>query len=248
MWLFAETDLEAASVAKHGAAGYAKKVAARQKREANKRKRDESAAVAKENVANVRQEELAADPALAKREAAKKQRQDAKAAVVKKRNLRIVGKPWNLVIVTPTSVAGTKATLELKQLPPDGWPGDSTISCDDFQSQAYSYGNIHGFAGGSCEADMDMKFETKWKVMGKRHTGKITVRVTPSDHGVGGAGGMEGGAQEAAEKGEKGEKGEKSAAASAEKTSGEESLMITGKFDSGVNDGVRRWTFKGYRQ
>jgi hypothetical protein len=244
MWLFAETDLEAASVAKHGAAGYAKKVAARQKREANKRKRDESAAVAKENVANVHQEELAADPALAKREAAKKQRQDAKAAVVKSRNLRIVGKPWNLVIVTPASVAGTKATLELKQLPPDGWPGDSTISCDDFQSQAYSYGNIHGFAGGSCEADTDMKFETKWKVMGKRHTGKITVRVQPNDHGDG-AGGVKGGAQEAGEKGEKGEKG---AASSAEKTSGEESLMITGKFDSGVNDGVRRWTFKGYRQ
>jgi hypothetical protein len=54
MWLFAETDLEAASVAKHGAAGYAKKVAARQKREANKRKRDESAAVAKEKTPRVR--------------------------------------------------------------------------------------------------------------------------------------------------------------------------------------------------
>ena len=65
-----------------------------------------------------------------------------------------------------------------------------------------------------------MVFETKLKVLGKRHTGTLRVKVQPSD-------------KENKVKDWQQEEGE--------------SLMVIGKFDCGVNDGVRRWSFKGYR-
>lgn len=223
MNLFDESDLEAAAIAKHGEAGLAKKRAAREKREGNKRKRAEAAEEAEEA-------ELAADPKLA----AKKQARDAEAAEVKERNMRIVGKPsWDLTITSPESVVGTKAALLIGRLPPTGWPGESNIDCDDLDSPAYSYGNIHDFKGKSSEEDVEMVFETKWKVCGSRRTGKLSVQVMPSD------------------------KRDEPTASDiisnpAEKENknkeDEEPLMIIGKFDSGFNDGVRCWSFKGYRK
>mmetsp|Transcript_15229 Transcript_15229/g.33134 ORF Transcript_15229/g.33134 Transcript_15229/m.33134 type:complete len:251 (+) Transcript_15229:288-1040(+) len=213
MYIFNEDDLEAAALAKHGEMGLAKKRAARQKREENKRKR---AVAAAETEAAM----LAANPALE----AKKQRLEIKAAKVRERNLRIVGKPWELTITAPQRVAGTKAELVIGNMPPTGWPGESSIDCD--KGPAYSYGNIHGFKGKSSEDDTEMVFETKWKVLGKRHTGKLSVQVKPNDK-------------------TDGDPKEQSSSANKQE---EEPLMIVGKFDSGVNDGVRRWSFKGYRK
>lgn len=231
MNVFDDADLEAAAIAKHGIAGLAKKRAARQKREENKRKRDESAAAVEAPL--------------------KKQEREAKAAMVRERNMRIVGEPWDLIITSPESVAGTKAELVIGSMPPTGWPGESNIGVDDLDSPAYSYGNIHGFKGKSSEEDVEMVFETKWKVCGMRHTGKLSVQVKPSDR-----------------KAEETTKEKEAAAANAitesmtgkmeeitkenrpnsEDKPGEEPLMVVGKFDSGFNDGVRRWSFKGYRK
>lgn len=113
MYLFDEDDLEAAALAKHGEIDLAKKRAARQKREENKRKRAVATAEAEAAV-------LVAYPALA----AKKQRQEAKDSKLRERNLRIVGKPWELTITAPERVAGTKAELVIGNMPPTGWPGE----------------------------------------------------------------------------------------------------------------------------
>ena len=97
----------------------------------------------------------------------------------------------------------------------------SYVSCSG-DSPANSYGNIHGFKGKSSEEDKEMVFETKWKLWGQRYTGTLRVQVKPSDKLV---------------EQQKDEKDD----------DGEEPLMVVGKFDSGVNEGVRRWQFKGYR-
>ena len=68
-----------------------------------------------------------------------------------------------------------------------------------------------------------MVFETKWKLWGQRYTGTLRVQVKPSDKNP---------VQSREGKGDNDE---------------EEPLMVVGKFDCGVNDGVRRWQFKGYR-
>jgi hypothetical protein len=103
MKLYSEEDLEAAAVAKHGREGLAKKRGMRKKRESNKRKREEEAAAV-------------VDP----EEAAEKQR-------VTERNLKIVGRKWDLVITSPERAAGTKAELVFGCLPPTGWPGEQII-------------------------------------------------------------------------------------------------------------------------
>ena len=65
-------------------AGYAKKVAARQKRQENKRKRKDAQASAEMEKENIRQAEIAANPKLAKQEAHEKQ----KAETILKNNLK----------------------------------------------------------------------------------------------------------------------------------------------------------------
>lgn len=227
MNFFREEDLLQAAIAKYGEEGYAKKKAARTKRQENKRKREEAQEAAEIEKENQHQAELLTNPKLAKKEAAAKQ----KAATILKRNEKVAGEPWNLTIVSPENVAGTKATLQIKSLPPTGWPGEAFIDCDDVDSPAYSYGNIHDFKGKSSEADAEMVFETKWKVCGKRHTGKLSVRVQPSDKVPN---------LEASKENNKDDKAQ-------QEEEEEEALMVTGNFDSGVNDGVRRWSFKGYR-
>ena len=188
-YLFNETDLEAAAIAKYGETGYARKVAARQKRLDNKRRRDEEAAAAEASF-------LKSNPDVA----AKKRKQEENAKKLVEQNKKIQGeKPWNLVIISPESVAGTKAVLMMKDFPPIGWPGkksdrtcmcvcmcyirifhissyalcssliptfstdSSYVSCSG-DSPANSYGNIHGFKGKSSEEDKEMVFETKWKL------------------------------------------------------------------------------------
>lgn len=112
-YLFNETDLEAAAIAKYGEAGYAKKVAARQKRLDNKRRRDEEAAATEVSF-------LKSNPDIA----AKKRKQEENAKKLVERNRKIQGeKPWNLVMTSPESVAGTEAVLMMKDFPPIGWPG-----------------------------------------------------------------------------------------------------------------------------
>ena len=209
MWMYRHLDLRKAAIAKYGEEGYAKKVAARTKRLENKRKREEAQAAAEVEKENQRQAAIAADPKLAEKERRKKQKADE----ILQRNLRIAGGVWELTITEPESVAGTDATLQIKELPPMGIPGDAEIGCHDLSSPAYSHGNIHGFKGKSSEHDAEMVFETKWKVLGMRHTGTIRVKVLPSD----------------------------------KVDAKEDSLMVKGEFDSGVNDGVRHWTFTGYR-
>ena len=97
----------------------------------------------------------------------------------------------------------------------------SYVSCSG-DSPANSYGNIHGFKGKSSEEDKEMVFETKWKLLGQRFTGTLRVQVKPSDK-----------PREPQE--DKDDNNE------------EDPLMVVGKFDCGVNEGVRRWQFKGYR-
>ena len=209
-WFYRPQDLRKAAIAKHGEEGYKKKLVARAKRVENKRKREEAKAAAEVDKENQRQAAIAADPNLAEKERRKKQKADE----ILQRNRKITGGVWQLTITEPERVAGTDdATLQIKELPPMGIPGDAEIGCHDLSSPAFSFGNIHGFKGGSSENDAEMVFETKWKVLGRRHTGTIRVKVLPSD----------------------------------KVDAKEDSLMVKGKFDCGVNDGVRHWSFKGYR-
>lgn len=112
-----ESDLERKAIEKHGHDGYAKKVAARQKREANKRKREEDAVRAEEEM-------LKSNPALA----AKKQREEDGKVENSKRNAKIQGKPWKLVLTSPEEVEGTKAELVFRDFPPIGMGKDIIIS------------------------------------------------------------------------------------------------------------------------
>ena len=109
MNIYNEDDLKRKAIEKHGEAGYAKKVSAREKREANKRKRAEDEARAEEEM-------LASNPALA----AKKQREEDKKVENSKRNAKIQGKPWKLVITSPEEFEGTKAELVFRDFPPIG--------------------------------------------------------------------------------------------------------------------------------
>ena len=104
---------------------------------------------------------------------------EEKKKALEDRNQRLVGE-WDLEVAGPESVKGTKATLVMKDMPPDSWD-DSWIDCSDLNSAAYAFGNLQGFQKGSGVADTIMKFETKWKVMGKRYTGCLSVCVVPSD-------------------------------------------------------------------
>ena len=81
-YLFNENDLEAAAIAKHGEAGYAKKVAARQKRLDNKRRRDEEAAAAEASF-------LKSNPDIA----AKKRKQEENVKKLVDRNRKILRRP-----------------------------------------------------------------------------------------------------------------------------------------------------------
>lgn len=248
--VYFEEDLEAAAIAKHGKEGLAKKRASREKRESNKRKREEEAAAA-------------IDPAVV----AEKER-------IIERNMKIVGKKWDLEITSPERVAGTKAELKFGCLPPTGWPGkfvssnyfhyacdvlvlnvlpflslsitstgESNIDCRDFESLAYSFGNIHGFKGKSSESDKEMKFVTKWKTCGHRYSGTLSLQVKPSDMD-------DRKPSSKIEVNQKDESSKENVENSSQNTapSHEVKLMVVGKFDSGINSGVRSWSFKGYRQ
>jgi hypothetical protein len=118
--------------------------------------------------------------------------------------------------------------------------GECKIDCYDIESPAYSYGNIHGFKGKSSEGDNEMKFVTKWKVCGKRYTGTLFVQVKPSDMDD----------RKPSAKENKSTTKENVENSSDGKTAlDEEPLMVVGHFDSGVNaQGVRSWSFKGYRR
>lgn len=105
--------------------------------------------------------------------------------------------------------------------------GCDNIDCGDYDSPAYSYGNIHDFKGNSSEEDNEMKFVTKWKVCGHRYTGTLSVKVKPSD--------------KQAEDDKKDDEKQK-------ENDEPEPLMVEGKFDSGYSgQGCRSWCFKGYR-
>lgn len=230
-WLFDPSDLEAAAIAKYGKETFAKKLAARQKRENNKRKREAAAEAAEAEQEKRRQAAIAANPVLAKQETTKKQKQ----GTLLRRNKEIVGPHWGLTMLSPERVAGTEASLFIGSFQLCGLPGEAQISCDDLKSPAYSFGNIHGFKGNSSEQDETMIFETKWKLMGERFTGTLAVKVLPDDRVKDGAAAKNKTEESDASKENEHPKEEK------------ESLMVTGWFDCGVDDGVRQWTFKGYK-
>jgi hypothetical protein len=218
---FNTKDLEEAAIAKYGAEGFTKKIAAREKRLANKRKRMEDEEAAAEEAERKRQAAIAANPELQQKEEERK-----KAEAMKKkelddrieRNQALTGVNWELTITKPKRVEGTKASLYIAFLPPDGFPGAAYIDCPDLDSPAYSFGNIHGFQKGSSEEDEEMIFTTKWKVMGYRYTGTLSVRVLPSD-------------QENAEPDDV-------------MIEGKFDCGIPHKVDP---NGVQRWSFKGYK-
>jgi CTP-dependent riboflavin kinase len=120
--------------------------------------------------------------------------------------------------------------------------GESKIDCSDTESLAYSYGNIHGFKGKSSERDSEMKFTAKWKTGGHRYNGTLSIQVKPSDKDERkpSAHQENKGIDVAKENVENFSKGDASL--------DDESLMVVGQFDSGVNRGVRSWSFKGYRK
>lgn len=121
--------------------------------------------------------------------------------------------------------------------------GESYIDCSDLESLAYSYGNIHGFKKKSNERDSEMKFTTKWKTGGHRYTGTLLVQVKPSDKDNRKPSASAESKNSTLAR-ENVENSSEDAAAAAD----EEPLMIVGRFDSGVNRGVRSWAFKGYRK
>ena len=66
---------------------------------------------------------------------------EEKKKALEDRNQRLVGE-WDLEVAGPESVKGTKATLVMKDMPPDSWD-DSWIDCSDLNSAAYAFGNLH---------------------------------------------------------------------------------------------------------
>jgi hypothetical protein len=107
MKLYSEEDLEAAAVAKHGREGLAKKGGMRKKRESNKRKRKEEATAI-------------VDP----EEATEKQR-------VTERNLKIVGRKWDLVITSPERLGQRRSLFSGAFLPQGGQVSKSFLFADD---------------------------------------------------------------------------------------------------------------------
>ena len=82
-YLFNEDDLKAAAIAKHGEAGYAKKVASRQKGLDNKRRRDD------EEAATAEASFLKSNPDVA----AKKRKQEENVKKLVDRNRKILRRP-----------------------------------------------------------------------------------------------------------------------------------------------------------
>ena len=87
-----------------------------------------------------------------------------------------------------------------------------------------------------------MKFTAKWKTGGHRYNGTLSIQVKPSDKDERkpSAHQENKGIDVAKENVENFSKGDASL--------DDESLMVVGQFDSGVNRGVRSWSFKGYRK
>ena len=118
--------------------------------------------------------------------------------------------------------------------------GESTIDCNDYSSTASSFGNIHGFKGKSSESDSEMKFVTKWKRGGRRYTGTLSVQVKPSD--------MDDRKPSSKSDDVKRHLTKENVENSSQTAKDESPLMVVGRFDTGINDGVRSWSFKGYRK
>jgi hypothetical protein len=88
-----------------------------------------------------------------------------------------------------------------------------------------------------------MKFTTKWKTGGHRYTGTLSIQMKPCD--------KDNNSKSSAHQENKGigaakENVENSSEGKASLNN--ESLMVIGQFDCGVNRGVRSWSFKGYRK
>ena len=159
-WYFRESDLLAAAIAKHGKEGYEKKVASRTKREAKKRAREDHAAAAAASSSS--SSSSSAMPPAAKKQKVVKDYTDINDAMLG---------AWNLILTKPDQVKETVGSITMSS------EYDGNISVDDLHSLAYTFGNLHGLATGSSWSDRTVKFDTKWKVCGKRWSGTLSLTM-----------------------------------------------------------------------
>jgi len=85
-----------------------------------------------------------------------------------------------------------------------------------------------------------MKFVTKWKRGGRRYTGTLSVQVKPSD--------MDDRKPHSKDDKVNGHLTKENVENSSQGMEDDSPLMVVGRFDTGINDGVRSWSFKGYRK
>ena len=152
-WYYCAADLRAAAIAKHGQDGYDKKVNARAKRLENKAKKRAAPGGGDSDVAAAK---------------AKKQKTQAAAKDYSNINNGLL-RNWALTLTKPERVVGTTGSLEMRG------DDDGEINVDD--NTAYTFGNLHGLASGSSWSDKTVKIDTKWKVCGKRWSGKLYLTM-----------------------------------------------------------------------
>lgn len=154
----------------HGVDGFAAKKAKRAaraakklKRESEQQKKDDDAAQAK--------------PAVKKaKTAASKAKDDAQRQGNIARNQQLLN-TWDLTVTLPASVAGEKGAMTLTEF--DSCLGGGDIDIGSVHSPAFVHGTLYGFKGASTLADKVVKIESRWKVMGRRWSGCLSLSVLP---------------------------------------------------------------------
>jgi len=132
----------------------------------NKRKREE-------------EEKKSSEEALREKKRLKAEKVAARKAKQTILNNKLKGN-WKIRVTSPEEARGVQGDLKVQDI--SSFMGGGTIAVDfENMGPAYCFGKIYEFIEGTGITSEVMKFETRWKVLGKNWKGCLMVEMIPGD-------------------------------------------------------------------